>query len=219
MSTTAAAPANAVARAERTALCDLLLETGPDAPTLCAGWTTRDLAAHLVIREGRPDAAMGIVVKQLAGWTEKVQAGAAQRPYPDLVATVRSGPPRWSMMSIASVDAQSNTIEYFIHHEDVRRGGEQWEPRELDAATTADLWERLSKAGKFFTRRSTVGVVVAPTDGPGAGTEPRIKDGDRSVTLRGPVGEVVMAIYGRVTRGLEIEGDPADVEAFLSYPR
>ena len=116
------------------------------------------------------------------------------------------------MMAIPSVDAQSNTIEYFIHHEDVRRGGEQWEPRELDAATTADLWERVSKAGKFFTRRSPVGVVVAPTDGPGAGTELRIKDGDRSVTLRGPVGEIVMAIYGRVTRGLEIEGAQADVD-------
>jgi len=219
MATTDAPATNAVSRAERTALCDLLLETGPDAPTLCAGWTTRDLAAHLVIREGRPDAAMGIVVKQLAGWTEKVQAGAAQRPYADLISTVRSGPPRWSMMAIPSVDAQSNTIEYFIHHEDVRRGGEQWEPRELDEATATDLWERVSKAGKFFTRRSTVGVVVAPTDGPGAGSELRIKDGDTSVTLRGPVGEIVMAIYGRVTRGLEIEGAPADVEAFLTYPR
>ena len=42
---------------------------------------------------------------------------------------------------------------------------------------------------------------------------------DRSVTLRGPVGEIVMAIYGRVTRGLEIEGAQPDVDAFLSYPR
>jgi uncharacterized protein (TIGR03085 family) len=219
MATTDAPPANAVARAERGALCDLLLESGPDAPTLCAGWTTRDLAAHLVVREGRPDAAMGIMVKRLAGWTEKVQAGAAQRPYADLVATVRSGPPRWSMMAIPSVDAQSNTIEYFIHHEDVRRGGEQWQPRELDAATVADLWERVTKAGKFFARRSPVGVVVAPTDGPGAGTELRIKDGEGSATLRGPVGEIVLALYGRVTQGLEIDGAQSEVDAFLAYPR
>ena len=219
MASTDAPPANAVARAERAALCDLLLETGPDAPTLCAGWTTRDLAAHLVVREGRPDAAMGIVLKPLAGWTEKVQSDAAKRDYADLVSTVRSGPPRWSMMALSSVDAQSNTIEYFIHHEDVRRGGEQWEPRELDEATTAELWTRVAKAGKFFVRRSPIGVVVAPSDGPAAGTELRIKDGDRSVTLRGPVGEIVMAMYGRVTSGLEIEGAEADAEAFRSFPR
>ena len=46
-------------REERRALCELLDETGPDAPTLCEGWTTGDLAAHLVLRERRPDAAAG----------------------------------------------------------------------------------------------------------------------------------------------------------------
>ena len=47
-------------REERLALCALLDETGPDAPTLCEGWTTGDLAAHLVLRERRPDAAAGV---------------------------------------------------------------------------------------------------------------------------------------------------------------
>ncbi len=47
-------------REERRALCALLDETGPDAPTLCEGWTTGDLAAHLVLRERRPDAAAGV---------------------------------------------------------------------------------------------------------------------------------------------------------------
>ena len=46
------------ARDERIALCDLLDETGPEAPTLCEGWRTLDLAAHLVLREHRPDAAL-----------------------------------------------------------------------------------------------------------------------------------------------------------------
>ena len=35
------------ARDERSALVASLRDAGPDAPTLCAGWTTRDLAAHL----------------------------------------------------------------------------------------------------------------------------------------------------------------------------
>src|SRR5690349_11008507 len=50
------------ARTERAALCDLLVTVGPDAPTLCEGWTTRDLAAHLAVRDRRPDAAAGIVL-------------------------------------------------------------------------------------------------------------------------------------------------------------
>lgn len=37
------------------------LVAGPDAPTLGAGWKTRDLAAHLVVRESRPDAAAGVI--------------------------------------------------------------------------------------------------------------------------------------------------------------
>ena len=55
------------ARPEREALCDLLTDLGPEAPTLCAGWRTRDLAAHLVLRERRPDAAPGILLPLLAG--------------------------------------------------------------------------------------------------------------------------------------------------------
>ena len=42
------------AQSERHALCDLMDEVGPDAPTLCGGWTAAHLAAHLVVRERRP---------------------------------------------------------------------------------------------------------------------------------------------------------------------
>lgn len=62
------------AQRERAALVESLREHGPDAPTLCEGWTARDLAAHLVVRERRLDAAPGILVPQLAGYTERVQA-------------------------------------------------------------------------------------------------------------------------------------------------
>ena len=37
--------------AERAQLADLLGELGPEAPTLLVPWTTRDLAAHLILRE------------------------------------------------------------------------------------------------------------------------------------------------------------------------
>src|SRR3989442_14077388 len=84
-----------IARVERETLCDLLAEVGPDAPTLCEGWRTRDLAAHLILRERRADAAPGILLKPLAGYTRRVQDGYAARPWAELIGLVRSGPPRY----------------------------------------------------------------------------------------------------------------------------
>ncbi|HWM99593.1 MAG TPA: maleylpyruvate isomerase family mycothiol-dependent enzyme, partial [Streptosporangiaceae bacterium] len=79
-------------REERSALCALLDKTGPDAPTLCEGWTTGDLAAHLVLRERRLDAAAGVAGGPLAGYTARVQQRIRNRiPFPDLVRIIRSG--------------------------------------------------------------------------------------------------------------------------------
>jgi uncharacterized protein (TIGR03085 family) len=153
MSTTQPAAPNALAVAEREALADLMLEVGPDAPTLCGGWTTRDLAAHLVIRSDRPDAAAGIVIPALAGWTAKVQEKAARRDWDDLVRTVRRGAPGWSLQSRPSLDGQSNTIEYFVHHEDVRR-----------ARLTYGRWSRARRSGRRW---------------PPARRRPRLCDGRR----------------------------------------
>ena len=100
---------NSVARAERAALADLMLEVGPDAPTLCGTWTTRDLAAHLVLRERRPEAA-GLVLPALRGRMETVQDGIAARPYAEVVAEVRQGPPFWNPLNLGPVDAQANTV-------------------------------------------------------------------------------------------------------------
>ncbi|HEY0698515.1 MAG TPA: TIGR03085 family protein, partial [Micromonospora sp.] len=61
------------ARSERLALADLMLALGPDAPTLNEGWDTRDLAAHLIVRERRPDAAAGILLRPLGAHAERVR--------------------------------------------------------------------------------------------------------------------------------------------------
>ena len=92
-------------REERLALCALLDKTGPDAPTLCEGWTAGDLAAHLVLRERRPDAAGGVIGGPLAGYTARVQNRIrARTPFPGLVQLIRSGPPRLSVMVIGEPD-------------------------------------------------------------------------------------------------------------------
>ena len=75
-----------------------------------------------MIRERRPDAAAGIVIKPLAGYARRVQDGYAARPWAELIGLVRSGPPRYWPTAIGAVDELINATEFLVHHEDVRRG-------------------------------------------------------------------------------------------------
>jgi hypothetical protein len=78
--------------AERAPLCDLLDELGPQAPTLLDRWTTRDLAAHLVLREHDLLAAPGLVVPGAWGrFAERRRLASNQTACAELVAAVRSG--------------------------------------------------------------------------------------------------------------------------------
>src|ERR1700733_6055540 len=108
------------AQRERSALVDTFRQVGPDAPTLCAGWTTRDLAAHLVVRERRPDASAGQMIPPLAGHGEHVRLQMAARPYEEIIRALRA-PRWWSPVANPLSDELFNGMEFFIHHEDVRR--------------------------------------------------------------------------------------------------
>ena len=203
-----------VARLERAALCDLFEELGPDQPTLCEGWTTRDLAAHLVTRERRPDAAVGILVKPVSGFTEQVRAAAAKRPFDELIGQLRR-PPFWTMSAFGPTDRATNTLEFFIHHEDVRRAQPGWEPRRLDPATERALWHGVPGAARLALRRFRAGVeLVAPGFGTGKGGS-----GPVQVTVTGPPGELVMFLSGRQSVAeVEVTG-PDELTAKLRRAR
>jgi uncharacterized protein (TIGR03085 family) len=199
-------------REERLALCALLEKTGPDAPTLCAGWTTGDLAAHLVLREHRPDAAAGVMGGPLAGYTERVQRRIRQRtPFPDLVRMIRSGPPRLSLMAIPGMDEWIDAVEYFVHHEDVRRGGPDWEPRAISGGESGMLWHRLRMA-RFRLRRAPVGVELARDDSEADGQAYRItvKNATPAVTVIGSPAELTMWVMGR-TAAARVRFDGTEV--------
>ncbi len=206
--------ASSPAQRERHELAELLLETGPDAATLCEGWTTRDLAAHLVVRESRPDAAPGILFSPLAGWTDRVQQAVASQPFPELVRKVRTGPPTLSVFSLPGADSAANLVEYFVHHEDVRRGAEGWAPRDLPADLSDGLWRRLSGMARLLFRRVPCGVVLERTDG--SGETVTAKKGTSRVILRGTAGELVLRAYGRTAAHVDLAGDPECVTAFES---
>jgi uncharacterized protein (TIGR03085 family) len=204
------------ARTERLALCDLFVDLGPDAPTLLGDWTTRDLAAHLVMRERRPDAAPGAVVKALASYAERVRVSETERPWTELVELVRDGPPVWNPMRVPAIDTQVNSVEFFVHHEDVRRAQPRWTPRELPIDLEDALASSLHRMGRLLTRAAKgIGLVLRPPDR----HEIRIRGGDPTVAISGPVGEGVLYLYGRKdVAGVSVDGPPAAVAQVAAAP-
>ncbi|GAB4584718.1 TIGR03085 family metal-binding protein [Nocardia sp. IFM 10818] len=201
-----------LAQRERQALVRTMAEVGPDAPTLCGEWTTRDLAAHLIVRERRPDAAPGIMLEPFARHLENVQRKVAQRPFEQLLDEVRGGPPWY----LRPVDGLMNLTEMFVHHEDVRRGSPGWEPRQLAAADEDRLWKVLVGLARMAYRKSPVTVALAT---PGGRRVIAHHKGDRTVVLAGPPSELLLHAFGRNEVRLEATGDPDDVRAVYALDR
>ena len=182
-----------IAAHERMLLCALAQQLGPDEPTLCGGWTVRDLVAHLLVRENGP-ASLGIVVPLLEGFTEKAMRREARKDFHQMVTTLRHGPPRWSPMRLPKVGPMLNTMEFFVHHEDVRRAQPAWEPRLLPPHVEEVIWRGATVAGRGFTRSVPVGVTLQRSD---TGEQATLSSGDLEVVVRGLPAEVTMFVYGR----------------------
>ncbi|KUO22730.1 TIGR03085 family metal-binding protein [Streptomyces dysideae] len=192
------------AKRERLLLADLLEAEGPDAPTLCEGWTTRDLAAHVVVRERRPDAAAGILIKQLEPRLERVMAEFTDKPYEELIQLIRTGPPRFSPFALKQVEEMSNTIEFYVHTEDVRRARPDWAPRELDPVFQDALWSRLERSARLMGRTAPTGVVLRRPNGQTAVAH----RGTPVVTVTGEPSELLLFTYGRQNAAdVELDGD------------
>jgi uncharacterized protein (TIGR03085 family) len=188
-------------RDERRALATLLEETGPDAPTLCAGWQTKDLAAHVVVRERRPDAGLGMIGGPMAGYTARVQQTYLDKyTYQELIEIFRSGPPRLSPFAIPGADAAANTVEYFVHHE------------ELSPGLSEALWKRL-KSSRLFLRGAPTGVALSRVNA----SAPAIiaKHAADCVTVVGTPAELTLWSMGRASAANVTFEGPDDAIARL----
>uniref|UniRef100_A0AAU2JN62 TIGR03085 family metal-binding protein n=1 Tax=Streptomyces sp. NBC_00049 TaxID=2903617 RepID=A0AAU2JN62_9ACTN len=181
------------AKRERLLLADLLEAAGPEAPTLCDGWTCRELAAHVVVRERRPDAAGGILLNVLKARLDKAMAEYAAKPYEELIQLIRTGPPRMSVYSLKQIDEAANAVEFYVHSEDVRRAQPDWSPRELDPVFSDSLWSRLEKLARLTGRRAPVGLVLRRPNGQTAVAH----KGTPVVTVTGEPGELTLFCFGR----------------------
>jgi uncharacterized protein (TIGR03085 family) len=188
---------------ERAALCDTLGKVGGDAPTLCDGWTTLDLAAHLVAREARSDAALGLVLPgPFARHMQSVMDTHKTRGYDALVAMLRTGPP---VMHRKGPLASANCNENFVHHEDVRRAAGEG-PRDLDPELDAVLWRMMGLGARLTKRRVKGAALVLRT--PDA-RERTVSTSGKAVMLTGTPGELALYLGGRKGAAqVTFEGDP-----------
>lgn len=198
--------------AERQSLARLFRELGPDAPTLCEGWTTHDLVVHLWIRENRLNAAAGMFIGFLEDRLRAVTNEVKKLPFGEVVDLWEAGPVRGRWWGL--VDARINVTEHFVHHEDVRRANGKTEPRELSRAAQQELHGALKLLAPRFLKSSNCPVILLPqgfdrlvcADSRGVA-----RRGNRVVTVSGPVGELLLWVFGRESVELDFEGDVTQV--------
>lgn len=200
-----------LARIERSGVCDALLEAGPDAPTLCEGWTTHDLAIHLWQREADPVSAAGMFVAPLRSVAAKRAADLRARwSFQELVYRLRSGPVWWSAFALPGVDELANGVEYFVHHEDVRRAQGDATPRQMPVEAQDLLWKRLTGMSRMLLRPATVGIVLERETGESI----HATAGNPIVTIIGEPAELLLYAFGRTSVAqVRIVGDDEGVAA------
>nr|WP_281378478.1 TIGR03085 family metal-binding protein [Gordonia humi] len=206
-----------MAKTERAGLVETMRGLGPDVPTMCEGWTARDLAVHLILRERRPDAAAGMFVPFLAWHTRSVERAYAAKPWDELLAAVLDGPPWYS--PFRPLDSLLNLSEMFVHHEDLLRGGADpagpFLPRKLTPEMERALERPLKTAGRMILRSSPVRVTLGSVDGRELLTAGR----GEPVTVTGTTGELLLWAFGRAPVDVKFTGSQTAVAALAGADR
>lgn len=194
------------AQRQRAALVNLMEELGPLAPTKCEGWQTQDLAAHLYVREHRPDALPGIGLPRLADRTERIQMSELHsRGFLPIVSALRT--PGWIMRP---VDNLVNASEFFIHHEDVLRANGR--SQTLTAQEQQQLWPIVKVLARKTQRAYEGQLLITRTD---TGAEQKIGKGNRPLHLSGLPSELLLHLSGREA-DVDVTGEPESVERWRS---
>jgi uncharacterized protein (TIGR03085 family) len=205
---------------ERHALAETLRSADPNGPTLSGDWTVAQLTAHLVLRERSIVELLGRVpsrrLRRIA--QREIDDLVTREPYQRLVDAVDAGPSwrdvRWpvptsAVWSLPPVRERANLLEYLVHHEDVRRAGAEWEPRDLPPVLHDAVWRRLPTSTRLTMRTVPVRVaLVWPEHG-----EVRAGRGrGAAVRVIGDPIELCLFAFGRRAVALvELDGPPDEV--------
>lgn len=198
---------------ERQALVEALQQAGAEADTLCEGWNARDLAVHVVARDARPHTVFGQDLPVLGEKAKRGYQEFEELSFHELVRRIRAGVPQWSPARLRRVDNAMNTLEFFVHTEDVLRAGDSEDDRTAEGEHADDavtprparreipdsvrnaLWAQASRTLLMAAARKARRRITFLSPGWGAVTHGRAGDPVRLV--EGPPEELVLWAFGR----------------------
>lgn len=191
---------------ERRALADLLDTLTPEqwaTPSLCAGWTVREVAAHLVVPfEVSVPSLMLRLVRSLGSYDRAMDGATrevAARPTTELAARLRANADHRFTPPMSGPEAPLTDV--VVHGQDIRRPlgiAHGIEPEHLRVAL-----DRMAGGALGFVPRSRVaGLRFEATD-----LDWSAGDG---ALVRGPAEAILLAITGRPVALADLDGDGAD---------
>lgn len=202
---------------ERRALAAALTDVGPRAPTLCEGWGTEHLAAHVILRESTALVAAGVAVPALHDRTERMIRSLGDRSvatgdWADLVRRVEDGPHWWHPLQLVGDPAQ--LVELHVHTEDVRRAGPHGRlvrARPLLRGHEDALWRGLVKVSRMAYGRFGLRVTLI---GERPGQRHDVGPPGKEVEVSGGVSELILHGFGRGRAArVTVDGEPDAVAA------
>jgi hypothetical protein len=181
--------------------------------SLLAPWTTRDIAAHLILRERDHLAGPGLILP--GAWSrfaQRRQTALARRDFPWLTATLRSGPRRASSAPDGCAGWRASTSSSSTTRTCA-------EPTAAAPGRTSPRWTRpcgaTSGAGAGSSRGGcTARALSSSGRGP---ARPSARRGEPTARIAGPPGEMLLYLFGRQQAAqVEVSGPDAAVQAVRS---
>jgi uncharacterized protein (TIGR03083 family) len=199
---------------QRTRVADLLEGlSGQEwsTPSLCDGWTVRDVAAHLTLAQMRPLAAVWGLIRARGSFDGMIRETAyrqARLPVEAYSALLRGMV--GSRRKAPGVTELEPLIDVLVHTQDIARPlGRTYPMPAPPAAAAADrVW---SMGYPFRARRRFAGFAFTATDANWrAGAGPRVE---------GPIGVILLTLTGRTAALAELTGPgAADLRSRLRGP-
>lgn len=208
---------SSTAAAERQALVAALREKGPAAATLCEGWATHDLAVHVVARDSRPHLVFGRELPVVGSKAQEQYRNIEGLSFAELVDRIEAGVPSWHPARSRAVDDMMNTLEFFVHTEDVLRGDDpsagaddrsagadgglegssalQPHRRRLSPSLQRRLWKQVSRTLLMAAARKRRRRITYISPGYGSVTHGASRD--PMISLQGAPSELVLWAFGR----------------------
>ncbi|BCB90465.1 maleylpyruvate isomerase family mycothiol-dependent enzyme [Phytohabitans suffuscus] len=183
--------------AHRERLCDLLDGLSGDEwrhPSLCAGWTVRDVAAHLTFAQGRIHQLLPELLRargSLARMSRDSAIRRAARPTEWIVAEIRGMV--GSRRHVQGVTHRETLIDILVHSQDISLPIGR--PLDLPPDAAAYAADRLWRPGyRTWPRSRFAGVRLAATDAPWSAGE--------GAVVHAPIAAILLLLTGRTEAAL-----------------